>query len=796
MTLRYPLPSPIAFGGMLIALLLGCWSLMSGQTAQPPTRLAPAAISQAPAPECPADELLSKRLEAPAGRRDFARFQEAVKAQEMRNRFRPQVGGAGRTVGEVYRIPVVVHVMHLGEPVGDGSNISIAQIESAIDALNADFRRMEGTPGEGSGVDTEIEFVLASRNPEGAPTTGVVRVDAGDLAGYATGGVSILGNQGANEAEVKGLSVWPTTEYLNIWVVNEIDNNDGGAGIQGYAYLPPVENDLDGIVVLFNAFGTTGNLKPWTQMNRTLTHEAGHYLGLLHTFYGTNSCPATENNCTLQGDCVCDTPPTTANATCANAPLCSDAHVENYLDYTAEGCKNAFTAGQRDRMRAVVETYRPALLSSLGSVPVSQLDGAISGIHLPTATCSPMVTPIIELSNMGMTPIDSCVVWVKLNDYPEVPFFWTGVLEPGSSLLWTLPELLVGYGEFLIEATLEVPVSEENNNPNPGSPLMIADGWEGNDALVFAGSNELGSPLVMTLAPDGFGSETAWQLVHENGAVVFTASGYPNGAAGIPIQTALCVPAGCYQLVVTDAYGDGMAVGNGWFELSGAEGLLASGGGNFGSTLSQSFCVAPVEGAICQDANENGICDVQEISGCTDASACNYSPTATLMTDCVLPDFGFDCMGACLADADGDGICDALEWAGCQDPEACNFDASATDEGPCNYPVPGFDCAGEVVVGASDATPLGIPTVKVYPNPTTEQPPVWTVEGIQEERLIARLYHPRGGLVWESTVPRDADGKFRLRCDRWMAAGSYILELRPERPAAQSQPTVLHVRIA
>jgi hypothetical protein len=166
------------------------------------------------------------------------------------------------------------------------------------------------------------------------------------------------------------------------------------------------------------------------------------------------------------------------------------------------------------------------------------------------------------------------------------------------------------------------------------------------------------------------------------------------------------------------------------------------------------------------------------------------------MTDCVLPDFGFDCMGACLADADGDGICDALEWAGCQDPEACNFDASATDEGPCNYPVPGFDCAGEVVVGASDATPLGIPTVKVYPNPTTEQPPVWTVEGIQEERLIARLYHPRGGLVWESTVPRDADGKFRLRCDRWMAAGSYILELRPERPAAQSQPTVLHVRIA
>lgn len=796
MTLRYPLPSPFAFSGLLVALLLGCWSLLSGQTAPPTSRLAPAGTAHPAGPECPADELLSKRLEAPAGRRDFARFQEAVKAQEMRNRFRPAVHGADRTVGEVYRIPVVVHVMHIGEPVGDGSNISNAQIESAIEALNADFRRLEGTPGAGSGVDTEIEFVLASRSPEGAPTTGVVRVDAGDLAGYATGGVRILGNQGASEAVVKGLSVWPTDDYLNIWVVNEIDNNDGGAGIQGYAYLPPIENDLDGIVVLYNAFGTTGNLKPWTQMNRTLTHEAGHYLGLLHTFYGTNSCPATENNCALQGDCICDTPPTVANANCASAPVCSDAHVENYLDYTAEGCKNAFTAGQRDRMRAVVETYRPELLNSLGDVPVSQLDGALTGIHLPHAACSPMVTPVIELSNTGMTPIDSCVVWVKLNDYPEVPFFWTGLLAPGSTQLWELPELLVGYGEFLLEATLEVPVSAEHNNPDPDNPLMVADGWDGNNGLIFAGSNELGSPLVMTLAPDGFGSETAWQLVHENGAIVYTASGYPNGAAGIPITHSFCVPAGCYELVVTDAFGDGMSVGNGWFELTGTDGLLAGGGGNFGSSWSQSFCVAPVEGAVCQDANENGVCDVQEVTGCTDTSACNYAPMATLMTDCTLPDFGYDCSGNCFSDLDGDGICDDLEWPGCVDPEACNFDEMATDEGPCNYPVPGFDCEGEMVVGTQDLSENTPQTVKVYPNPTTEQPPVWTVEGMNEERLVARLYHPRGGLVWESNVTRDADGKFRLRCDRWMAAGSYILELRPAGTGTDAKPAVLHVRIS
>jgi hypothetical protein len=171
--------------------------------------------------------------------------------------------------------------------------------------------------------------------------------------------------------------------------------------------------------------------------------------------------------------------------------------------------------------------------------------------------------------------------------------------------------------------------------------------------------------------------------------------------------------------------------------------------------------------------------------------ACNFTPTATLMTDCILPDFGYGCDGDCLGDADSDGICDALEWAGCMDPEACDFDPSATDEAPCTYAIPGFDCAGNAVVGVPSTASTPLQSVKVYPNPTTEQPPVWTVEGLQAERLSARLYSPRGGLVWETEVTRDTDGRYRLRCDRWMAAGSYLLELR----AGTAAPVVLHVRI-
>ena len=176
---------------------------------------------------------------------------------------------------EVHTIPVVVHVIHNGEAYGSGTNITNEQINSAIEALNQDYRRMAGTNGFGNGVDVGIEFCLASRNPSGQPTNGIVRVNGSSVSNYSSMGIEASAGSGAVEESVKALSTWPRASYLNIWVVNEIENNDGGSGIQGYAYFP-VNSPIDGIVVLYNAFGTVGNLKSYTNMNRTLTHEVGH----------------------------------------------------------------------------------------------------------------------------------------------------------------------------------------------------------------------------------------------------------------------------------------------------------------------------------------------------------------------------------------------------------------------------------------------------------------------------------------------------------------------------------------
>ena len=46
-----------------------------------------------------------------------------------------------RSPQEVITIPVIVHVVHNGQAVGSGPNISRAKVQSQIDALNEDYRR-------------------------------------------------------------------------------------------------------------------------------------------------------------------------------------------------------------------------------------------------------------------------------------------------------------------------------------------------------------------------------------------------------------------------------------------------------------------------------------------------------------------------------------------------------------------------------------------------------------------------------------------------------------------------------
>ena len=104
-------------------------------------------------------------------------------------------------------------------------------------------------------------------------------------------------------------------------------------------------------------------------------------------------------------------------------------------------------------------------------------------------------------------------------------------------------------------------------------------------------------------------------------------------------------------------------------------------------------CNADNSGLILVDEDGDGVCNADEVAGCTsEPSACNYNPNATDEAPCVIPTEGCtvcnaDNTGLELVDADGDGVCDGEEVAGCDIPSACNYNPEATDnDGSCIVP--------------------------------------------------------------------------------------------------------------
>ncbi len=250
-------------------------------------------------------------------------------------------------VNGIITIPVVVHVIYRTS----NENISEAQINSQIQVLNDDFRRMnsDATNTWSQAADTQIEFCLATVDPNGSATSGITRKSS-TRSEWGTNDAMKYSSQG-------GVDAWPASDYLNMWVCNI------GGGILGYAQFPNTGSAAtDGVVMSPQYFGTTGYVSAPFDGGRTTTHEVGHWLNLRH-IWGDGNCNA--------DDFVSDTPTSdAANYGCSTGHVsCSSTDmVQNYMDYSDDACMNLFTQGQTDRMRALFASggARASLLSSNG----------------------------------------------------------------------------------------------------------------------------------------------------------------------------------------------------------------------------------------------------------------------------------------------------------------------------------------------------------------------------------------------------------------------------------------------
>jgi PKD repeat protein len=334
--------------------------------------------------------------------------------------------------GATYVVPVVVHVMHKGEAVGTGSNISEVDINQGILQLNERFRKIPGSLGDGNGVDVDIEFALAVRDPNGNCTNGIVRVDMTGNSTYMNFGVRAQTSNGITDAALKATSRWNTLEYYNIYLVSEIDDNECGFGIQGYAYFASAHGQsYDGMVQLGCKFAQSGNT--------TLTHELGHAMNLYHTFEGDNngnSCPS-NTNCSSQGDRCCDTPPHIRSASnCVTGTNSCDGgsskelFIHNYMDYSSDACQSEFTADQKARANAAISVTRASYLAANGNM--SLVPPSTAGVDFSVSS-----SVVCLGSPVTFYDESTCIPNTYQNGgWPNISFLWTfddGVNTPITS---------------------------------------------------------------------------------------------------------------------------------------------------------------------------------------------------------------------------------------------------------------------------------------------------------------------------------------------------------------------------
>jgi hypothetical protein len=211
-------------------------------------------------------------------------------------------------------IPVYFHV------VTDGSTgrLSRSTVRDQINVLNLSFGGFYG------GVDTGFRFTLA----------GLDFTNNAEWFAQETFAAEVAMKSALKKGDATALNIYSTS----------------GGGFLGWAYYPKIVTSnqnqvLDGVVIHYCS--VPGGPIEGFNLGYTATHEAGHWLGLAHTF---------EQGCQGHGDYVDDTP---AEATpTSGCPIGKDTctapgsdPIHNYMDYSDDPCYNQFTAGQETRMQ-------------------------------------------------------------------------------------------------------------------------------------------------------------------------------------------------------------------------------------------------------------------------------------------------------------------------------------------------------------------------------------------------------------------------------------------------------------
>jgi|GEM_PF-1427438 len=318
--------------------------------------------------------------------------------------------GAKSASSANHTIPVVFYIVHEGGV----ENITDQQVTSQLGVMNAEF------------ASHGIEFCLARNDGAtplpGSTTPGIIRIQNSLLTNHLQ----------SDEQQLKALSLLDGNRFLRVWVVKDINN---GSGVAGYARFPGGSAALDGIVIRYDVVGEAStcacSLIPNYDKGLVMIHEVGHWLGLYHTFQG-GCAGGSSSNCTTDGDQICDTPPVASpNYGCPSLGTlnsCSGTPADltnNFMDYTNDHCRNAFTPDQETRMLGAISNFRQTLVSASNLL--------YTGVSCATSNCCLSNTLFAEFTASNLNPCLGETITFSATQIPGATYSWDfGDQTPGT----------------------------------------------------------------------------------------------------------------------------------------------------------------------------------------------------------------------------------------------------------------------------------------------------------------------------------------------------------------------------
>lgn len=329
------------------------------------------------------------------------KLHQQIRAQIFKNRQAQQERGQVRNNAAISKrndagpavtppvvyIPVVFHIIS-----EDPFAVTDAMVQATVDDLNKAYAHQDAYGVDTLGADTRIQFKLAQRAPDGGKSNGINRIKSY----YETMDVDL------EDAAVKGLINWDPSRYANIWVVKKINGEIQPSTFECGTWTRRA----------YGGYASAGGgMVVSGLVTSIIAHEMGHYLSLLHTFQGTNCL---NNDCTFDGDQVCDTPPdrSVLGSSCTNpenscstdtlsGPFTEDKrdNISNFMDY-GTSCPTVFTPGQGERMRAFLEVFNGGslLLSDGAAAPCTD---DINASYAVTANPYPETGTEVSFTNVS-----------------------------------------------------------------------------------------------------------------------------------------------------------------------------------------------------------------------------------------------------------------------------------------------------------------------------------------------------------------------------------------------------------